>query len=268
MAGFCTKCGRPLPDDGICPCTLEQPQQAPSQPVPEYVTPQYSTQPSILGKAVSSTLKNLPNLWRGFFRDPVGTTRLATEKRDFASGLMMLAFSVFFTLIGTLLFGLIHLKDVTYFSFSDFAGRWICVSFLAPISAFVIQAGLLAILSAIARTQADFLGILAATGVSSIFSALLLFVSIFAGMISPAVFEILAVLMMAAWAVTFFMNVFQVLGIRLNTVNILLLIAGLALAFYVIVLLLTWLVYDGAVKTLLGNLEIFAGLGELSDWIW
>ena len=34
MAGFCTRCGRPLPESGICPCT-QQPQQ------PQYQQPQH-----------------------------------------------------------------------------------------------------------------------------------------------------------------------------------------------------------------------------------
>ena len=40
MAGFCTKCGRPLPENGICPCTqVEQPAPQPEQP--QYQQPQY-----------------------------------------------------------------------------------------------------------------------------------------------------------------------------------------------------------------------------------
>ena len=34
MAGFCTRCGRPLPESGICPCT-QQAQQ------PQYQQPQH-----------------------------------------------------------------------------------------------------------------------------------------------------------------------------------------------------------------------------------
>ena len=43
MAGFCTKCGRPLPESGVCPCTqVEQPQyEAPQYQQPQYQAPQY-----------------------------------------------------------------------------------------------------------------------------------------------------------------------------------------------------------------------------------
>ena len=59
MANFCTKCGRPLPEDGICPCTLQQPvnpeapqaqaepqyriPQQPQYQAPQYQAPQYQT---------------------------------------------------------------------------------------------------------------------------------------------------------------------------------------------------------------------------------
>jgi len=36
MAGFCTRCGRPLPESGICPCT-QQPQQPQYQQPPHEV---------------------------------------------------------------------------------------------------------------------------------------------------------------------------------------------------------------------------------------
>lgn len=59
MAGFCTRCGRPLPESGICPCT-QQPQQ-----------PQAPKEPSAFGLAI----KGLPQLWLSYCKDPIGTTR-------------------------------------------------------------------------------------------------------------------------------------------------------------------------------------------------
>ena len=48
MAGFCNKCGRPLPEDGICPCTMQQPQgnAAPEQP---QEAPQFQAAPQPQG---------------------------------------------------------------------------------------------------------------------------------------------------------------------------------------------------------------------------
>ncbi len=259
MAGFCTKCGRPLPENGVCPCTMQQenavPQQgyappqgyAPQQqgyaPQQGYTPPQYSTSPSKVGKALGGSLKNLPNLWVGYFRDPVGTTRLASEKKDYVSGLIMMGLSVILTLLGTLFFGLIHLNEVTYWDFGDLVLPWLGISFLGPIVAYVITIGLLYILTAIAKMRVDLRSVIAIVGVGSVLPVVLLAVSMLAGMISPIIFEIFAVLMCAAWAVSFFTTVSQVLGIKMNIVNTFMLILGITVAVYAIVLLLTWFAY-------------------------
>ena len=45
MAGFCTKCGRPLPENGICPCTQQAQVPPQAQPVPQYQPQQPQYQP-------------------------------------------------------------------------------------------------------------------------------------------------------------------------------------------------------------------------------
>lgn len=300
MAGFCTKCGRPLPENGICSCSMQPenmtppqgsappqgyapqqgymppqgyapqqgymppqgsaPQQgymppqgyAPQQgyaPLQGYVPPQYNPVPK-QDSAFVAALKNLPNLFLGYFRDPVGASRLASEKKDFLSGLIIMAMSVILTLFGTLFFALVHYSGYGYFGFGWVAPRWIGLSFLAPILAFGITIGLIYLLSLIAKANLDFRSVLAVVGVNAILPVCLLAVSMLAGMISVVVFEIFAVLMCAAWVVSFFTAVFQVFDIKMNIVNTLLLIAGLAIAFYVIVLLVTWFT-TGSAHTLL-----------------
>ena len=270
MAGFCTKCGRPLPENGICSCSMQPenttppqggaPQQgymppqgyAPQQgyaPPQGYMPPQYNPVPK-QDSAFVAALKNLPNLFLGYFRDPVGTSRLASEKKDFLSGLIIMAASVILTLLGTLFFALVHYSGFGYFGFGWVAPRWIGISFLAPILAFGITIGLIYLLSLIAKANLDFRSVLAVVGVNAMLPVCLLAVSMLAGMISVVVFEIFAVLMCAAWAVSFFTAVFQVFNIKMNIVNTLLLIAGLAIAFYVVVLLVTWFT-TGSAHTLL-----------------
>lgn len=288
MAGFCTKCGRPLPENGICPCSMQPgnmtppqgnvppqgyapqqgymppqgyaPQQgnvtpqgyAPQQgyvPPQGYMPPQYNPAPK-QDSAFVAALKNLPNLFLGYFRDPVGTSRLASEKKDFLSGLIIMAMSVILTLLGTLFFTLVHYNGFGYFGFGWVAPRWIGISFLAPILAFGITIGLIYLLSLIAKANLDFRSVLATIGVNAVIPVCLLAVSMLAGMISVVVFEIFAVLMCAAWVVSFFTMVFQVFDFKMNIVNTLLLIAGLAIAFYVIVMLVTWFT-TGSAHTLL-----------------
>lgn len=266
MAGFCTKCGRPLPENGVCPCTMQQENAAPQQgytppqgyapqqqgyvpqqqgydPQQGYTPPQYSTSPSKVGMVLGGSLKNLPNMWVGYFRDPVGTTRLASEKKDYVSGLIMMGLSVIFTLLGTLFFGLIHLNEVTYWEFGDLVLPWLGITFLGPIVAYVITIGLLYILTAIAKMRVDFRSVIAIVGVNSVLPVVLLAVTMLAGMISPIVFEIFAVLLCAAWVIGFFTSVLQVLNIKMNIVNTFVLLLGITVAVYAIVLLLTWFVY-------------------------
>ena len=94
MAGFCTRCGRPLPESGICPCT-QQPQQ-PQQP--QYQQPQAPKEPSAFGLAI----KGLPQLWLSYCKDPIGTTRKAVEKHDFLSGILMAAVTYIAVFFATL----------------------------------------------------------------------------------------------------------------------------------------------------------------------
>ena len=251
MAGFCTKCGRPLPESGVCPCTMQEnpapqgyvPPQgyAPQQPQQGYVAPQYSTAPSKVGMAVGGSLKNLPNLLVGYFRDPVGTTRLAAEKKDAAGGLMMMAISVIVTLLGTLFFGLVQLN---YWSFGDFVLPWLGVTFLGPIVGYGLTIGMFYILTAIAKMRVDFRAVVAATGVSSVLVVVLLAASMLLSMISPIVFEIFVILACGAWIVSFFTTVFQVFCIKMNIINTVVVVLGIAVAAYAVVELITWLAFN------------------------
>lgn len=245
MAGFCTKCGRPLPESGVCPCTMQEnpaPQgYVPQQPQQGYVAPQYSTAPSKVGMAVGGSLKNIPNLLVGYFRDPVGTTRLAAEKKDLAGGLMMMAISLIVTLLGTLFFGLVQLY---YWSFGDFVLPWLGVTFLGPIVGYGLTIGMFYILTAIAKMRVDFRAVVAATGVSSVLVVMLLAASMLLSMISPIVFEIFVILACGAWIVGFFTTVFQVFGIKMNIINTVVVVLGIAVATYAVVELITWLAFN------------------------
>lgn len=137
MAGFCTKCGRPLPESGVCPCTMQQPQyqQQSQYQQPQYQQPQYQQQyqqpqyqqpaapqqPSAFGLA----MKNLPKLWLAYFKNPIGATRKAVEQKDFLSGIILAVItyiSVFFaTLVYVLRIG-VHFP----------VGAWLVGSLMMP----------------------------------------------------------------------------------------------------------------------------------------
>ena len=118
MAGFCTRCGRPLPESGICPCT-QQPQQ------PQYQQPQAPKEPSAFGLAI----KGLPQLWLSYCKDPIGTTRKAVEKHDFLSGILMAAVTYIAVFFATLVYAL---RLDSHFP----AVAWLGASLLMPVAGF------------------------------------------------------------------------------------------------------------------------------------
>lgn len=280
MAGFCVKCGKPLPEDGVCPCTqaaepqapYQQPvyQQVPYQQVP-YQQPAYQQNPyqqaPQQGYPVYVQVKQGPSVFGNFFKvlgnyfkDPVGTTRTAYEKKDIASSLITMCASILFTLLGTLFFSLVWHND-WFIDFGDLVPAWIVLGlFSAPIAYGLTW--LLAFASAkLSGSGFDPAGALAAVGVSAILPAVLLAASMLLSMIDPLVFEIMAILTVGAWVVNAFTLIIQVLKVKMNILNTLVLIAGFAVAYIVMVLLLNWFVFDGNIKPFIdtiGDLGFFA----------
>lgn len=264
MAGFCTSCGKPLPENGVCACKVQQ-QNAPQQPVQQQPYPQqpyaqqpYAQQPYaqqaqpvyIVRPQGPSVFSNYMKVLTGYFKDPVGTTRTTLEKKDITSGGITMAAAVLFTLLGTLFFTLV--RDI--YDFGDVVPAWIVVSIFGPAIAYGVTFGVLFMLAKLAKINVDPIGLLSAVGISSVLPVILLAASMLLGMASAVVFEILAVLMFAAWIVNVFTLIFHVLNIKMNIVNTLLLIVCLAAAYYMIVMLLNWLLFDGYIVAYIGSM--------------
>ncbi len=247
MAGFCTSCGKPLPENGVCACRSQQSVQQSQQPQQSYAQ---QPQPVYIVRQGPSAFSNYMKVLTGYFKDPVGTTRATMEKKDIASGGITMAAAVLFTLLGTMLFTLV--RDI--FDFGDVVPAWIVVSIFGPAIAYGVTFGVLYMLANMAKIKVDPVGLLSAVGISSVLPVILLAVSMLLGMISAVIFEILAVLMFAAWIVNVFTMIFQVLNIKMNVVNTLLLTVCLAAAYYMIVMLLSWLLFDGYYVVYIGSL--------------
>ena len=276
MAGFCTSCGKPLPENGICPCKAQaapqqpyaapqQPYAAPQQPyaAPQqpYAAPQqpYTTQqtymantqqpiapytPVVLVRQGPSAFGKFFKTVLDYFKDPVGASRTVLDSRDIVSGGLAAAACVLLTLLGTLLFALVADR----FDFGDVAPAWIVMSIFGPALAIGITFGLAMALAKIAKLPVDPMGLLSVTCINTILPACLLAASMLLGMIGGLVFEIFAILLFAAWAVTAFTMIFQVLNIKMNIISIAVLIAGMAVAFIIIMLLLNWFLFDGNIS--------------------
>ena len=221
---------------------VQQPvqQQAYQQPQPVYIVrPQGPS-------AFSNYMKALG----AYFKDPVSAARNALEKKDIVNGGITMAAAAFFALLGTLFFTLI--QDL--YDFGDVVPAWIVVSIFGPVIAYGVTFGVLLMLAKLAKVDVDPVGLLSAIGISSALPVVLLAVSMLLGMISAVIFEIFAVLIFAAWIVNVFTLIFQVLNIKMNIVSTMLLIVCVAAAYYMIVMLLNWLLFDGYIVAFIGSI--------------
>ena len=199
MAGFCTRCGRPLPESGICPCT-QQPQQ-PQQP--QYQQPQAPKEPSAFGLAI----KGLPQLWLSYCKDPIGTTRKAVEKHDFLSGILMAAVTYIAVFFATLVYAL---RLDSHFP----AVAWLGASLLMPVAGFGLTLLATLVLTKVAKVPSDFKGMLASSGLGMTFPATLAAGSIVLLLVYPGLISLLGVASFAVWAVVTVGTLLQVAGLR------------------------------------------------------
>lgn len=224
MAGFCTRCGRPLPESGICPCT-QQPQQ-PQYQQPQHQQPQQPQapkEPSAFGLAI----KGLPKLWLSYCKDPIGTTRKAVEKHDFLSGILMAAVTYIAVFFATLVYALrldYHFPAVA----------WLGASLLMPVAGFGLTLLATLVLTKVAKVPSDFKGMLASSGL---------------GMTFPATLAVVTV-----------GTLLQVYGVKLNLVTILLCVAFCIAGYYVVSGLRDWFLH--ACYSYDIN-DVLSGLGDL-----
>lgn len=267
MAGFCTSCGSPLPESGVCPCKAtaqpQQPtdpnfQQYPQQPYQPYQQPYQ--QPVYPAQKGPSVFAKFFEVMGSYFKDPVGTSRSVLEKKDIVSGGLSIAACTVLTLLGTLLFILIVVLDnYTYYGYSirdfgDYAPAWAVVGLFAPILAVGITFCVLYALAKLSKVEVDPIGLISAIGINTLIPACLLAVSMVMSLLSAVIFEIMAVMMFAAWIIGVFTLIFQVLNIKMSIVSYALLTAGVAAAYFMIVMLLNWLVFNGDIVTYIGSL--------------
>lgn len=224
MAGYCTQCGRPLPDDGICPCTKRQ-TRAPRR---------RKTRGGELDKAVHA----LPSLWLRYLKDPVGASRLAQERCETANALTMMAATVLLSFLSTLLFTLRYAAD----HFGRAVLRWSLTGLFAPVIALILTFGLIYALTALSKMRVNLRAVVAAVGANTAIPLTLLALSLLLSLIHITVFYVFGVLLFASWALAVFLLISQVFGVRLSLLNCLVTIGGMALGYYAVSLLRDWMI--------------------------
>lgn len=254
MAGFCTKCGRPLPESGICPCTQQAAQPAPQQPQyqqPQYQQPQYQPQyqqpqyqqyyqqpqyqpapqqpaapkePSAFGLAFA----DLPKKFVRLVKDPAAELRNSVEKKDMFGGIIGMAIAVTICFFVTLFCALRWKNE--YFGFP--AGKWLLAGLVLPVLACGFTFLGYFVLSKVGKVQADMKGLLAVTGTGALIPAALTAVSLLFSMVSPWFFNAFGILIVAAWAILAFVTVFQALEIQPKALTLLVLLGFCFVSYY------------------------------------
>ncbi|MBQ6431654.1 MAG: hypothetical protein IJJ99_07260 [Oscillospiraceae bacterium] len=223
MTGFCTNCGRPLPENGICPCTKRRAQGA-------------------LHKKTRGGLdraaRALPSLWIGYLKDPVGASRLAQERREATNGLTMMAATVLLSFFSTMLFTLRYATD----HFIRAILRWALTGLFAPVIALVLTLGLVFTLTAIAKMRVNLRAATAAVGASLALPMTLLAASIVLSLIHITVFYVFCAMLFATWALSVFLLISQVFGIRFSLINCLIAIGFMTAGYYAVALLRNWMI--------------------------
>lgn len=223
MTGYCTKCGRLLPDDGICPCTMGK--------------VSVMRRRRKCGGEIDKAVHELPSLWLRYLKDPVGASRLAQERREYSDGLTLMAATVLMSFLSTVLFTLRYSAD----HFGRAVLRWAVTGLFAPVIAMLLTFGLVYALTALARMRVDIRSVIAAIGAGTVLPLTLLAASVVLSLIHISVFYIFCVMIFAAWAVSVFLLISQVFGIRLSLVNCLITVGSMTLGYYAVSLLRDWM---------------------------
>lgn len=222
-----------------------------ARPRPER-RPRRRVQREYAAPTLGEAFRGLPRVMRYYLTDPAGTSRRMAENRQWLTGVLLMLLTVAMSFVSTFLFG------VRYCSyFSKIMMEWITAGVVTPILAYVLNFALLYCLTALARMRVDIRAVFAAVGVNSILALVLLAASSLLSLISYSIFTVMSVLILLAWLVSFYLEVFQVFSIRMNIVNMTVLILGLTVTFFAVTLLRDWF-FSSAVYFRDGLIGIFS----------
>ena len=224
MAGYCTNCGRPLPDDGICPCRTKRARTVRRR--------------KRSGGEIDKAVHALPSLWLRYLKDPVGASRLAQERCETSNGLTIMAATVLLSFLSTATFTIRYAAD----HFGRGVLRWSITGLFAPVIAIALTFALIYALTALSKMRVELRSVVAAIGASTALPMTLLAAAIPLSLIHMTAFYVFGVMLFASWALSVFLLISQVFGIRLNLTNCLITIGFMTLGYYAVALLRDWMI--------------------------
>ncbi len=161
MAGFCSRCGRPLPEDGKCPFCA--PQQA--QPEVGYV-PQETKNPAPKPDAPSGfsvMMKNYVKFITSFMKAPVDTLRQVEEDRDMTPALVNAAAIILLAFFGALITALRFRPEYGSFAWLG----WLGTAFAQPVVGFGTAVGAVFLTLLVGKERVNFRSVLSSVGASA-----------------------------------------------------------------------------------------------------
>lgn len=215
MAGYCNKCGRPLPESGVCSCETKTAGRVRME------------------RSVDGFLK----LWIGCLKDPVGAACRSAERRDFRSGLTLLLASVAVSLLSVLVLTLRYAAG----RIARAAVQWLVTGLFAPVIAAVLTFLLIYALTAMARMRVDVRSVVAAIGVSAVLPMAVMTLSVVLSLFHQTVFTVFCAVSFAAWAFSFFLLVTQVFNIRITPAVCAVTVGGMTAGYFAVALLRDWM---------------------------
>lgn len=225
----------------------------PYQPNPGYSQQPYNPYPPMAPtRQGPSVISKFLATVSEYLKDPVHTSREVMDRKDIISGGISLALCSLLILLGSLFFVLAR-----GYEFGDRVPSWIVMGLFAPIAAVGITFAVIFALARIGKQMVDPMGLFAAVCINTLIPAFLLGASMLLSMIGTFVFELFAILMFAAWIVTTFTLIFQVLNIKMNIISIAVLMIGIAVAYVLIVLMLNWFFFHGNIQFFLADLYAY-----------
>lgn len=227
MAGFCSYCGRPLPDDGRCPYCM--PAAAPNY----NAVVRQPAQPS----AFSLAMKNFWQFLRAYIKNPVGTTRIAVENHDFLTGIIVMAITVTMSFILTFAFALRYRPAGGEFE----ALAWLTVGVFGPIFAYGFSLGCIYLTALVGKMRIGIKSALAAIGCGGVIPTALLSAALPISMISLGCFNLCWAVVLVAAAVSMLLLLMKVFNIKCNLWQFLIIIGVSVTAYFTLTEMVDWL---------------------------
>ena len=270
MANFCTRCGKPLPESGICDCmTAAEPQaEAQQQAAGQQSAPQQAAPAAenVYVKKTKNAINGVLPLVKGYWKDPMNATLGVMREKNMAVTIVLMVVNALVT--GLLMLTAFHklvgdtgVLEVTVPFFSTMLFGILVAAVALALSA----VGLFAMLK-ISHVDTSFNYVIMAVGVNSLFCTVCLVLALLFALIGWLYGVLLAPLLsVIVWGVVGVLLLTKIFGVSMSGLGLTLTVV----LFGVVLALNAWiggkLVQAAAGKIEVGGYELEEAFDAISD---